>query len=141
MVREVKPAGGGNGLELVVGKPVAEMSSGGSEGVMEHIVRIVHPVNLVHGLEAALVKPGIVRHQRQSLNPGRNLGPYLREHRRILGIFGRKPMHPLAEPLEILRFRMDEAVERIHHLPASHNHNAHAAYAAWLLIGRFKVLC
>lgn len=141
MVREVKPAGGGYGLELVVGKPVAEMPSGGGEGVMEDIVRIVHPVYLVHGLEAALVKPGIVRHQRQSFNLGRNLGPNFREHRRILGVFGRKPVHPLAEPLEILRFRMDEAVERIHHFSAAHNHNSNAAHAARLLIGRFKVLC
>lgn len=62
VVQEVIAAGGGDGLELMVGKTAAEMLSGCCQGIVEFIVGIVHLIDPEYGLQASLVETGIVRH-------------------------------------------------------------------------------
>ena len=61
VVQELIAAGCGDGLELMVRKPAAKVSSGSREGVVELIVRVVHPIHFEHGLEAPFVETGVVR--------------------------------------------------------------------------------
>ena len=61
VVHEVIPAGGGDGLELMVGEPATEVAAGSREGVVELIVGIVHLIYPEHCLEAAFVETGVVR--------------------------------------------------------------------------------
>ena len=56
VVHKVIAAGRGDGLQLVVGQPAAEVASGSRERVKELIIRVVHLIYLEHCLEAALVK-------------------------------------------------------------------------------------
>ena len=61
VVHEVISAGCGDGLELMVRKLAAEMTSGSRQGVVELVVGIVHLIDTEHGLEAPLVETGVVR--------------------------------------------------------------------------------
>ena len=61
VVHEVISAGCGDGLELMVRKTAAEVTSGSREGVVELVVGIVHLIDTEHGLEAPLVETGVVR--------------------------------------------------------------------------------
>ena len=63
VVHEVISAGCGDGLELMVGEPAAEVTSGSSEGVVELIVGIVHLIDTEHGLETSFVETGVMSHQ------------------------------------------------------------------------------
>ena len=117
------------------------MAAGGGQGIIKHIIGVIHPVHPENGLETTLVEAGVVRHQRESLNERINLLPDVREHRRILGVLRPQPVHPPAEPLIILRLRMDQAVEPVYNLPSADNHHPHAAHAGQLLVRRLKVLC
>ena len=63
VVHEVISAGCGDGLELMVRKTAAEMASGSSEGVVELIVWIVHPIHPEDSLETSFVETGIVRNK------------------------------------------------------------------------------
>ena len=139
MVNKIIPAGGRNSLKLVVRQSMTIVLPGCGQRIMEHIVGIVHPVHPMHGLQAPFIETGVVRHQRQALNHGCNLRPYLREHRRILRIFGRKAVHPLAEPLIIFRLWMNQGIERIHHFSTPNNHHAYTTHAARLLVGRLEI--
>ena len=68
VVHDVISAGCCDGLELMVGEPAAEVSSGSREGVVELIVGIVHLIDTEHGFEAAFVETGVVRNKRESLD-------------------------------------------------------------------------
>ena len=61
VVQELIATGCGDGLELMVRKPAAKVSSGSREGVVELIVRVVHSIHSEHGLEAPFVETGVVR--------------------------------------------------------------------------------
>ena len=63
VVHELISAGCGDGLELMVGEPAAEMLPGSCEGVVELIVWVVHPIYPEHCLEAAFVETGVMSHQ------------------------------------------------------------------------------
>ena len=139
VVEEVVAAGGGDGGEPVVREPVAEEAPRGREGVAEHIVGIVHPVHAEDGLQAAFVKTAVVRHQRQPFDQGLDPGPYIREHGRVLRVFGAKPMDLPAEPHIVFGFGVDEAVERVHDLSAADDDHADAAHAGGAVVGGFEV--
>ena len=64
VVPQVIAAGGGDGLKLMIGQPVAKMSARRSASVEEHIVRIVHLLDLMDGFEAAFVERAVVCHER-----------------------------------------------------------------------------
>ena len=136
---EVEAAGGGDGLELMVRELAAEVAPGSRQRVTELIIGIIHLIDAMDRPQTALVEARIVRHQRQALKQRRDLLPDIRKHGRAIRIAGPQPMHALAEPLVILRLRMDERIERIHHFPAPHHDHAHAADAAGLLVRRLEV--
>ena len=83
---EVITAGCRYGLELMIGEPVAEVPSAGCEGVMENIIRIVHPVDPEDGLEAAFIKAGVVGNQWEVFNERLNLFPHPGEDRCVIGV-------------------------------------------------------
>ena len=141
VVGEVVAAGGGDGLELVVGKAAAEVAAGGGQGGEELIVRAVHPAHAMDGLQAAFIETRVVRHEGQAFDHLHNLLPHLREYRRVLGVIGTKPVHPHTEPLVILRLGVNQRVERIHDLPSPHDYHTHAAHAAGLLVRRLEIYC
>ena len=139
VVLHAEAAGLGDGLELVVREPPAEVPARGRERVEEDVVGIVHPIDAEDGLQAAFVEARIVRDQREPLDQGLYLCPYIREDRRILGVFGAESMDPPAEPLVVLRFGVDEAVEGVHDFASADDDDAHAADAGGLFVGGFKV--
>lgn len=48
-------------------------------------------------------------------------------------------MHPLAERTVIIGLRVDQLVKLIHNLAITHKHDAHAADALRMLVGRLKI--
>ena len=141
MLRKVVTAGCGNGLELMVGQAGTKVMAGGGQRVKKPIIRIVHLIDPEHLSQTALVKTGIVGDKGQTFNHRRYLLPNRREYRRILRIFRPKTVDLPAEPLVVLRLRMNETVKRIHHFPAPDNDNPNAADTATLFVSGFKVYC
>ena len=123
----------------MVGECGPEVLPGCPQGVMEHVIRIIHLIDPEHGLEAAFIETCIVCDNRQTFYPGPDLFPHLREYRGVFGILRAQTVHLLAEPLVIFRFRMDQGIKFIHNFPVTHNHNAHRTHARRAFIGRFKV--
>ena len=141
VVHEVISAGCCDGLELMVGEPAAEVTSGSREGVVELIVGIVHLIDTEHGLEAPFVETGVVRNEGEALDERFNLLPDVWEYRCIFGVFRPKSVNLLAEPLVVLRLGVDETVEGVHNLPVTHNHHSDGADAGRLLVCRLEVYC
>ena len=139
VVHEVISAGCGDGLELMVRKPAAEVTSGSREGVVELVVGIVHLIDTEHGLEASFVETGVVRNEGEALDERFNLLPDVWEYRCIFSILRSKTVYLPAEPLVVLRFGMDETVERVHNLPVTHYHHSDGAYAGGLLVRRLEI--
>ena len=139
MMLKLVVAGGGDGLELVVGEAASEVSPRGQQCVVEWVIRVIHLIDAVNGLQASLVKTRVVCDQRETFNKRRDLFPDIRENRRIVGITRPQPVHALAKPAEILRLRMDQRVERIHHHAAAHDYDPYAAYTAGLLVRRLEI--
>ena len=139
VVHEVISAGCGDGLELMVRKPAAEMLSGSRQGVVELIVGVVHLIYLEGSLETSFIETGIVRNEGEALDERFNLLPDVREYRCIFGVLRPKSVYLLAEPLVVLRFGMDETVERVHNLSVTHDHHSDGAYAGGLLVRRLEI--
>ena len=139
VVHEVISAGCGDGLELMVRKPAAEVTSGSREGVVELVVGIVHLIDTEHGLEASFVETGVVRNEGEALDERFNLLPDVWEYRCIFSILRSKTVYLPAEPLVVLRFGMDETVERVHNLPVTHYHHSDGAYTGGLLVRRLEI--
>ena len=136
---EIMAAGGGDGLELVVGEPIAEVAARRRKGVVEDIIGIVHPIDAEDGAEAAFVERAVVRDQREPFYQGLDLCPYIRKHRCVFRICRSEPMDPSTKPLVILRLRVDEAVERVLDHPVPHDDHPHAAHAGRVLVGRLEI--
>ena len=65
--------------------------------------------------------------------------PYIREHRCVVRVLVREPVHLLAEPGVVVGLGLDERVERVGDDTAAHHHHAHAADAAALPVGGFEI--
>ena len=139
VVHELISAGCCDGLELMVRKPAAEVSSGSREGVVELIVGIVHLIDTEHGLEAPLVETGVVRNEREPLDERFYFLPDVWEYRCIFGVLRAKPVYLPAEPLVVLRLGVDETVEGVHNLPVTHDHHSDGAYTGGLLVRRLEI--
>ena len=139
VIHKVITAGGSDGLELMVRELISEVLSGYSKGVVELIVGVVHLINPEHRLQAPFVKAGIVRNQRETLDERLNLLPHIGEHRSIIGILRTQTVDLLAEPLVVFRFRVYQAVERVHNLTVTYYHHSDGAYAGRLLVRRLEV--
>ena len=134
VVREVISAGGSDGLELVVRELLPKMPPRCRQSVVEFIVWIVHLIDAEHLFETAFIKRAVVGDKRQSLDKRFNLLPDKREYGSVIRVLGPQPMLLPAEPLVVIRLRMDQAVEPVHDLPVTHDDNAYAAEAAGALI-------
>jgi len=132
-------AGGGDGMQLVVGQTAAEVAARGPAGAEERIVGVVHLIDAEHGLEAALVEGAVVRHERQSFDQRLDLPPHAGEHGCVVRVLVREPVYPLAEPRVVVGFGLDERVKRVGDDTAAHHHHTHAAYAAALPVGGLEV--
>ena len=132
-------AGGGDGVQLVVGQTVAEVAAGGPAGAEELIIRVVHLIDLEHGLETALVEGAVVSHQRQSFNQRLDLPPHGGEHGCVVGVFVREAVHFLAEPGVVVGLGLDERVEGVGDDASAHHHHAHAAHAAAVPVGGLEI--
>ena len=139
VVHEVISAGCGDGLQLMVGEPAAEMLPGSCEGVVELVVGIVHLIYPEDSLEAPFIEAGIVRNQRESLDERFYLLPDVWEYRCIFSILRPKTVNLLAEPLLVFRLGMDETVEGVYNLPVTNYHHPDGTYAGRLLVCRLEV--
>ena len=63
MAGKVEAAGGGDGLELMVGKAAAEVTARSGQSVKELIARIMEAVGIEYGFETAFVEAGIVGYE------------------------------------------------------------------------------
>ena len=106
---------------------------------MELIVGVVHLIYLEGSLETSFIETGIVRNEGEALDERFNLLPDVWEYRCIFSILRSKTVYLPAEPLVVLRFGMDETVERLHNLPVTHYHHSDGAYAGGLLVRRFEI--
>lgn len=139
VVHEVISAGCGDGLQLMVEEPAAEMLPGSCEGVVELVVGIVHLIYPEDSLEAPFIEAGIVRNQRESLDERFYLLPDVWEYRCIFSILRPKTVNLLAEPLVVFRLGMDETVEGVYNLPVTNYHHPDGTYAGRLLVCRLEV--
>ena len=64
MVLEIVATGSCNGMELVIGQRLAELSACCCEGIVKTIVWIVHLIDLEHCFQASFIETGIVGHER-----------------------------------------------------------------------------
>ena len=60
MILEVIAAGVCNGMELVIGQRMTELSAGCCEGIVKTIVWIVHLIDLEHCFQTSFIEAGIV---------------------------------------------------------------------------------
>ena len=132
-------AGGGHGVQLVVGQAAAEVAARGPAGAEKRIVGIVHLIDAEHGFEATFVKGTVVGHERQTFDQRLNLPPNVGEHRRIVRVLVREPVNLLAEPRVVVGFGLDERVKRVGDDTSTHHHHTHAAHAAALPVGGLEV--
>ena len=63
MVLEIVATGSCNGMELVIGQRVAELSAGCCKGVVKAVIRIVHLIDLEHSFQTSFIEAGIVGHK------------------------------------------------------------------------------
>ena len=133
-------AGLGHGVQLVVWQSSAEVAARSPAGAEELVVGIVHLIDTEHGLEAALVKRTVVRHEGQSGDERLDFPPHDREDGRVVGVFVRESVYLLTEPGVVVRLWMDKRVERVgDDAAAHHHHHAHAADAAALPVGCLEI--
>ena len=139
VVFEVEAAGGRNGMELVVGQAAAEDAARSAAGAVEAVAGIGHAVELEDGLEAPFVEGRVVGHEGQPLDAGGNLLPHGAEIGGIGRIGIAQAVDGGGEGAVVVGTGTDEAVERIDHLAAAHDHHAHRADAGALAVGRFEI--
>lgn len=149
MIEEGVATGGSDGVELMVGKAAAEVAAGGSEGVKESVSGIMETVGSENCFEAAFVKAGIVGYEgdiggetvrfKGCQDVVFHLVPNVREKRSIFGVVGAQAVDLLAKPGIVVRIGMNQAIERVHHFPITHDDNAHRADAAGADVGGFEI--
>ena len=149
MIEEGVATGGSDGVELMVGKAAAEVAAGGGEGVEEAVSGIAESVGIEYGFEAAFIEAGVVGYEGDiggetvGFKGGQNavfyLVPNVREKRSIFGVIGAQAVDLLAKPGIVVRIGMNQAIERVHHFPITHDDNAHRADAAGADVGGFEI--
>ena len=141
MPSQIVAAGGSDSLQLMVRQHPAEMPPRRRKRIQEHVIGVIHLVHPEHRPQTPFIEPGVVRHQRQPSNGRRDAFPHAWEHRRGLSVLRTQAVHPPAEPRIVLRLRMYQAVEPLHHAPSPHNDHPDAAHARRPLIRRFEINC
>ena len=149
VVQEGVAAGGGDGVELVVGKAAAEVAARSCQGVKELIARIMETVGAEDGFEAAFIEAGVVGYKgdigRETIRfkGGKDavfhLVPDIRKKRSVFSVIGAEAVDLLTEPGVVVRVRMDKTIEGVHHFPIAHDDDAHGADAAGAAVGSFEI--
>lgn len=111
----------------------------GDASAVEIVVGIVHLIDAEDGFQAALVERLVMSHKRKPRYLRLYLLPHFGKNRRTVCIRSAKTMHLTAPVVVILRLRLDERVETIHHLTSSNNNHANRAYRRTLIVGGFKI--
>lgn len=139
MLRKVVPAGGGDGMELMIGQLTTEMAVGGRKRIDEAVIGVIHPIDAMNGLQAAFVEAGIVRDERQALEARRNLLPDLRKERRVVRVLCGQAVYLLANIQIIIRLWMNQAVKALHDFFVPDNDHTHAAHTGTALVGGLEI--
>ncbi len=106
---------------------------------MELIVRVVHLIDAKYLLETSLVKSAVVGDQRKSLDERTGFFPDIRENGSVLRILRSQAMDSPAEPLVIIRFGMDQAVEPVRDPSVTYDDDPDAADAARAFVGCLEI--
>ena len=139
VVGQIIAAAGGDHVEVVT--TLGPDSARGDAGAVERIVGIVHLIDAEDGFQTAFVKSLVVGHEGEARYHGFYLPPNVREDGGILRIGGAQAVHHAATEGIILRLGLDERVELIHYLTATHYDYAHRADRRPLVVGCFKIYC
>ena len=138
MVLKVVTALGGYRVQLVVGK-IAETTARGPKGVVKIVVGVIHSIYPEHGFQTPFVKGLVVRNKGQPFYQGNYLGPYFRKNGRLVGVGMRQTMNTRAPVGVVVGLWLDEGVETVYYLAATHHYYAHRAYTAALGIGSLEI--
>ena len=68
VIMQVIVTGSSNGMKLMIGQRMAELSAGCRQGIVEAVVGIVHLIRLKCRFQTAFIKSGIVSHEGDSGN-------------------------------------------------------------------------
>ena len=98
MVFEHISAGFRNSVKLMIGQSFAEKFAGSPASAFELVVGVGHAVGLEDGFQAAFVKGTVVCDKCKPFNFWRDLFPYIRENRSIVGVAVPKSVYLLAIP-------------------------------------------
>ena len=84
VIGQVITAGCGNRLQLMVRQTAPEMLTGSRKGIIELILRIIHPVHFENLFQTSFIELAVMRHKRESLNLRGYLFPAT--HKKSIGI-------------------------------------------------------
>ena len=130
VVFEFEAAGGGDGVQLMVGQAAAEGAARGPTGAVEGITGPGHAVQFEDGPQAAFVEGRVVGHERQPLDTGFDIAPLRREIGGISRIFIAQTVDGRREMAVKIGTGTDQAVKRIDHLAAAHDDEDAAVWDA-----------
>ena len=156
MVLQIVATGSSNGLQLVIGQRLPELSAGSCQRIVETVVGIAHLIDFEYGLQTTFVKAGIMSDEGQGSylvsyiikflirevhldNTFFQLLPYFGKHWRILSVAFRDAMYPLTPIILVVWLRLDQTVERVSNLPVAYHDYSYGADTRRLLIGRLEV--
>ena len=109
MLVELITTEGGNGVQLMV-FGMGKGQSGGTQGIVEFIVGIVHLINTEDSLQATFVESLVVSYQGKSLYQRFYLRPYFTEVGGIVGVLSGQSVHAAAPVGLIVGFGLYERV-------------------------------
>lgn len=139
VVRQIVPAGIGHRVELMVGQLPTEDPPRGTARTEELIAGPRHIEQPETGPQTPFVERSVVRHQRQPLDPGCDLGPYASEIGRSSRIRSRQPVYLGAETAIIIRIGMDQPIDRIDNPTLAHDHHSDRTDTGAFAVGRFEI--
>ena len=141
VIGQVIAAGSCDRLQLVIRQTAAVMLAGCGQGIIELIVRVIHLIYSENFFQASFIELAIMGNEGKALNHRGDSLPDIWKHRSVISILLRKTMDLLAKPLIVLRFRMYQAVERIHNTAVTYDNHSHAAYAGAALVSGLEINC
>lgn len=139
MVFKMVATGLGDGVELVVREEFAEVTTRGSAGAKELIIRVIHLVAAEHCLQTAFVEGTVVGHQRQALDERRHLLPHVRENRSVFGVFLPQAMHASVPIIIVVRLGLNQRIKAVDKLAVAYDDNAHGTDACGTVVGGFEI--
>ena len=106
---------------------------------IEFEIRIRNMIQLMQGLQHALVERNTMRHHRQTFHLVLHVVPYLGKQRRMIRVLIGNTVHLGCPKVVSVRHRLDEAIETVDNLIIPYDDQTHTARTRHLTIGTFKV--